>query len=508
MISSVRQPEPQEAFAREMHWRRQYLHERERRLGLEQKNAELLSRCLAQEQNVQELRREKLALLEDKRRLLERNSGLEEENKRLRKAANVRDGRESYFGSSTPSSKLPPQPNSSLENQNKKGGARSGHQGHGRRKIKPQDANEVVYADNIPECCACGGHVAPNGYEDRTVIDYIPAKTVTKVIRIKKGLCGECGKRHVAPVAGVGLRALYSNRILSHAAVEHYIYGHSIGEVSKRMGINEGALFNAFHYYADLLMPTVDQLIEAYRLSALKHADETGWKCDGASGYAWLFTTTKIAIYCFAHTRSRIVADKIFGDKPLPGILCVDRYAGYNHVQCFIQYCFAHLKRDVDDLEKEFPRESEVIAFVHAFSPLLAQAMKLRNMPFSLNKFLKKAEQLKQKILQASLAEAKHPAIQKIQNIFRENTGKLFHWTKSPDIPADNNFAERDFRKTVIARKISFGSQSDKGRKTRSVLMSILHTAQKNGRDHAAAFENILNAIQTGNNTKLIPLLM
>ena len=508
MISNIHQPEPQEAFAREMHWRRQYLHEREHRLGLEQKNAELLSRCLAQEQNVQELRREKLALLEDKRRLLERNAGLEEENKRLRKAANVRNGRESYFGSSTPSSKLPPQPNSSLENQNKKGGARSGHQGHGRRKIKPHDANEVVYMNNIPERCACGGHVAPNGYEDRTVIDYIPAKTVTKVIRIKKGLCGECGKRHVAPVAGVAPRALYSNRILSHAAIEHYIYGHSIGEVSKRMGINEGALFNAFHYYADLLMPTVDQLIEAYRMSALKHADETGWKCNGANGYAWLFTTTQIAIYCFAHTRSQFVPDKIFGGNQLPGILCVDRYAGYNHVKCLIQYCYAHLKRDVDDLEKEFPQESEVIAFVRAFSPLLAQAMKLRNMPFSLNKFRKKAEQLKQKILQASLAEAKHPAIQKIQNIFRENTGKLFHWTKSPDIPADNNFAERDFRKTVIARKISFGSQSDKGRKTRSVLMSILHTAQKNGRDPAAAFENILNAIQTGNNTKLIPLMM
>jgi hypothetical protein len=507
MISSVDQ-EPQEAFARKMHWRRQYLYEHEHRLGLERKNAELLSGRLALEQNVQELLREKLALLEDKRRLLERNARLEEENKRLRKAANARNGRESYFGSSTPSSKLPPQPNSSLENQNRKGGAKPGHRGSGRRKIKQQDTDEVVCVDNIPEYCACGGHVAPNGYEERTVIDYIPAKTVTKVIRIKKGLCGGCGKRHVAPVAGVAPRALYSNRILSHAAVEHYVYGHSIGEVSARMGINEGALFNAFHHYADLLVPTVDQLIKAYRASPLKHADETGWKCDGKGGYAWLFTTQEIAIYCFAHTRSQIVADKIFGNKMLPGILCVDRYAGYNHVQCLIQYCFAHLKRDVDDLEKEFPQESEVITFVRAFSPLLAQAMKLRNMPFSLNKFLKKAEQLKQKILQACLADAKHPAIQKIQNIFRENTGKLFHWTKSPDIPADNNFAERDFRKTVIARKISFGSQSDKGRKTRSVLMSILHTAQKNGRDPADAFENILNAIQMGNNTKLIPLLM
>lgn len=508
MISSIHQPDSQEAFARAMHWRRQYLYEREHRLGLEQKNAELLSRRLGLEQNVQELRQEKLALLEDKRRLLERNDWLEKENKRLRKAANIRDGRESYFGSSTPSSKLPPQPNSSSDNQNKKGGAKPGHRGSARRKIKPQEANEVVYMNDIPEYCACGGHVASNGYENRTVIDYIPAKTVTKAIRIKKGLCGECGKRHVAPVVGVAPRALYSNRILSHAAVEHYVYGHSVGEVSERMGINEGALFNAFHHYANLLVPTVDQLIKAYRAAPLKHADETGWKCDGAGGYAWLFTTQKIAIYCFAHTRSQLVADKIFGNKMLPGILCVDRYAGYNHVQCLIQYCFAHLKRDVDDLEKEFPEDNEIIAFVNAFSPLLAQAMKLRNMLFPLKKFLKKAEQIKQKILKICFAEAKHPGIQKIQNIFRKNTGKLFHWTKSPDIPADNNFAERNFRKTVIARKISFGSQSEQGRKTRSVLMSILHTAQKNGRNPAAAFENILSAIQAGNNTTLIPMLM
>lgn len=148
MISSVHRTESQEAFGAEM--RRQYLYERERRLAQDKKSAELLSRCLALEQNVQELRQEKLVLLEDKRRLLERSSRLEEENKRLRKAANARNGRESYFGSSTPSSKLPPQPNSPVENRNRKGGARLGHQGHGRHKIKPQDANETVYADNIP----------------------------------------------------------------------------------------------------------------------------------------------------------------------------------------------------------------------------------------------------------------------------------------------------------------------------------------------------------------------
>jgi hypothetical protein len=39
--------------------------------------------------------------------------------------------------------------------------------------------------------------------------------------------------------------------------------------------------------------------------------------------------------------------------------------------------------------------------------------------------------------------------------------------------------AERDLHPTVIARKVSFGSSSDAGSKTRSVLMSVLHTLNK-----------------------------
>jgi transposase len=46
-------------------------------------------------------------------------------------------------------------------------------------------------------------------------------------------------------------------------------------------------------------------------------------------------------------------------------------------------------------------------------------------------------------------------------------------------VPAENNRAERELRPTVIARKVSFGSQSDRGCKTRSAIMSVLLTAKK-----------------------------
>ena len=44
--------------------------------------------------------------------------------------------------------------------------------------------------------------------------------------------------------------------------------------------------------------------------------------------------------------------------------------------------------------------------------------------------------------------------------VFREKAHRLYHWADDPAVPAENNLAERDLRPLVIARKISFGSQS------------------------------------------------
>ena len=65
-------------------------------------------------------------------------------------------------------------------------------------------------------------------------------------------------------------------------------------------------------------------------------------------------------------------------------------------------------------------------------------------------------------------------------------------------IPADNNRAERELRPLVIARKISFGSQSEAGARTREVLMSVLHTLRKHTDDVTAAFQRVLDRFGAG----------
>ena len=87
------------------------------------------------------------------------------------------------------------------------------------------------------------------------------------------------------------------------------------------------------------------------------------------------------------------------------------------------------------------------------------------------------------------------PGVQGIQNIFRENEDKLFHWVENPEIPCENNFGERNLRPVVILRKISFGCQSERGMRTREILMTILHTAKCRGHDPVNFLEKALNIL-------------
>lgn len=188
------------------------------------------------------------------------------------------------------------------------------------------------------------------------------------------------------------------------------------------------------------------RLLLEYRRAPVKHADERGWRNDGHSGYAWLFCTEGISLFRFRQSRSARVAQEVFGAQRLPGILVVDRYNGYNQVPCASQYCSVHLLREVQDLGQEFPEAAEVSRFVARFAPLLAGAMELRSQPLRGALFRQQAGQLKAQIQTLVQTLAQHPGIQKIQNLFREKAARLYHWTKSPTILAENNRAERDLR--------------------------------------------------------------
>jgi transposase len=424
---------------------------------------------------------------------------LREEVQRLKAQVRRQDRRvtEGYFGSSTPSSKKPVKKNSDANGDEKKrGGGKPGHKGNGRHSLSAEQADRVQEVNVDCGCPKCGSDdLQYLGRRERTVIEYI-SKREKVVYQIERNQCNGCGTILQAKAPGVLPKNLLSNNLLGHVATEHYLNGIRLGHLERQTGVNTGSLLQAMHQLSRLFKDVPDKLIKEYRMAAVKHADETGWRNNGQNGYGWIFVSKDTCIFQFRNSRAGKVAQEVFGENELPGVLVVDRYAGYNKSPCLIQYCYAHLLRLVQDLEKEFPDNEEVKKFVQALAPLLAEAMNLKSLPISDKEFYKRAAMTKDEILKAINSEANHFGIQNIQNIFRDNQHRLYHWADNRDVPADNNFAERELRPLVMARKVSFGSHSDAGAKTREILMTVLRTLKMRTRDNAKnAFVNALNRI-------------
>ena len=442
--------------------------------------------------------------LEKQRRIDE----LEDEVRRLKAQLRYqqRTATEGPFGSSTPSSKIPVKPNSLEERQAKRGGAKRGHVGHGRQAVDAEEADRVEVMEVEGGCPCCGGKLQDKGVRWRTVIDGQPLKKERVVYGLERKWCPRCRRSFQARAPGVLPKSLYGNHLITHVVMQHYVYGVPLGRLEAQLGIGSGSLIAPLHRMSGLLEPVIGKLIEEYRQAPVKHADETSWRTDGKNGYVWLFCMPRTILFRFRKTRSASVAKEVFGEEALPGDLVVDRYHVYNKAPCRLQYCYSHLNREVKDLQKEFPDQPEVETFVGRFVPLLSQAMGLRGLAISDGQFYRRAKATKQAILEVVEHSARHPGIQRIQDIFRRTPERMYRWAEDRNIPAENNFAERTLRPLVIARKVSFGSQSDAGAQTREILMSIVLTLKQRFPNFQTRFKHALD--QLAQDPNLNPYLL
>lgn len=436
---------------------------------------------------------------------------LTEENHRLKQRLRYqeRQASEGFFGASTPSAKRPVKANTTSAQAPKPRGGRPGHPGAGRQAFNAHQADRVVNvkAEVGLRCPACDGLLEDKGTASRPVLDSHPVKAERVLYRLPKQYCPRCQRTFRPRAPGVLPNSLYGNQLMATAATMHYLHGIPLGRVCEQTGIGPGSLVEMFHRVARLCASVPSQLLEEYRPAAVKHADETGWRTNGQHGYAWLFATPQLSLCFFRRTRSASVPKEVFGAAPLPGYLVVDRYGGYNKVPCTLQYCSSHLLREVQALEREFSEAAEVTTFVNTVAPLLALAMGLRSQALSDAEFSQQATELKAQIIAVMDQPAQHPGVRRLQDIFRVHADRLYHWADDRWVPADNNLAERDLRPTVIARKVSFGSQSEAGARTRGLLMSVLHTLKKRQVEVVVHFKGVLDQLALDLRQDPFPLL-
>ncbi len=430
---------------------------------------------------------------------------LTEELQRLRGQLNQRRRKEKEgpFGSSTPSSQKPFKPNTP-EEEIKMGGAKKGHEGHGRSGFTPEEADRIEEVSlSFNQCPDCHVLLEETDVVSRSVLDLPPVKPQKVLMQLEKKECPCCHRWFTAKVPGVLPNSLLSNELLSYVAVSHYLYGIPLGRMVKPLGLKIGTVIAALHRLAKIFEGVLPRLTEEYRKAPVKHADETTWRNDGQSGYAWVFCTNKIALFLCRDTRGSIVPREVFGEEEIHGVLVVDRYRGYNFLRCKKQYCLEHLKRETEEVQKEFTDGKEVIRFCESFLLLIRQAIRWRGEEITGAVYYRKARGLKKEIVQMVEAEARHAGIRYLQGIFRDNESSLYRWVEDREVPADNNFAERTIRLLAIARKVSFGSQSDQGAKTCSILMTVLHTLDLRGADVSTIFKKALDAIAEDRGTDL-----
>ena len=434
-----------------------------------------------------------------------RNAELVRENCRLKKELGIREGKESRFGTGgSPSTLRDFKANSSDENRRLRGGARMGHKGHGRRDVRT-GAGEVR-VEKCPGPPVGGCCEAPDlhavGTRTREYDRFIPARWEHVVTEETICECRHCGRRVYAHPSDVLPRQSYSNSTLAHVACEVYLHGRTAKSVARSLGIRPGTLFGLVDTVARLLHPAFDGIMERALLQRFLHADETRWWIDGKKGYAWVFTNQNIYLVLLKDTRASRVPASLFGYKEagtrggessgcslaeLKGLsfltlLITDRYGGYLPVRVAHQFCFEHLKRDLDRLLEMSVGIEEVEAFHGQFRPLLAESMSLcASREKSDDEYRRRAQELKREIRDRAFAEAEDPELKAYQDIWRQNWDSLFHWVEDRDIRCENNAAERAIRPLVIARKTSFGSQGDRGTENRQIITTVLKTVELRG---------------------------
>ena len=243
------------------------------------------------------------------------------------------------FGSSTPSAKIPLKANTAEERRSKPGGAKPGHTGHGRQTVQDSDAARIETVAAGPACPHCGGALEHKEYRDRSVIDSQPLRAEPILYQLQRARCRRCGKTVQARAPEVLPKSLYGNQLITQVVFLHYRQGIPMGRLCDQLGIGVGAVFDILHRMAALFRGVLPKLIEEYRQAPVRHADETGWRTDGRSGYAWLFASAMVSLFLFRATRSAQVPKEVLGTEALGGVLVVDRYNAYNQSPCPLQYC-------------------------------------------------------------------------------------------------------------------------------------------------------------------------
>jgi transposase len=396
-------------------------------------------------------------------------------------------------------------------------GQQPGSQGHGRTPRPHLPVKEEIHdlAEHEKYCVDCGLPYHDLGTtEDSEIIEIQVSPYVRKIRRKKYRGCGCQGKKSIitAPPAP---RVLNRNNLGVSVWVEILLDKYLYAQATHRwlldfahLGcpLSQGTVTGGLQRLAPLFEPVVDALRDKHLSERLFHADETGWRVfesieNKASNrwYLWVMQSPSVVYYQMAPGRDAGVPLDHFGgleEGQFPVFLVCDRYVAYKKLArelpiIALAFCWAHVRRDFLDAARRWPDlNAWMFEWVEAIgklyhlnnvrgphweegTPLGRQSSAFQYYHRALRKHLSWMKARSEACLQQQdLHEVQRAVLTSLSN----HWSGLVLFAKHPQIPMDNNQAERSLRNAVTGRKRYYGSGRVWSAQLAAMLFTVLQT--------------------------------
>src|SRR5881628_1687072 len=447
-----------------------------KKINRQEREIERLRRQLHEEQKKRE---------EERKRIAE----LEKENSKLKRDLEAKAPQANKPGSlSTPSAMRPVYSKPSAAKRRRRPGRKEGHPGA--RRPAPVRIDRVV-EHKLTECPTCHNPLGePCGKHSRIVEDIPPVKPEVTEHVIYEYKCSPCQANVEAAMTEALPKATLGLRLTLLSAFLHYALGMTTRNICTwlrtfcQFQVTPGGLVLNWQRLADILIPVYGELAKAARLSAVLNADESGWRIAGRTAWIWCFTSKTLAYYVLTPSRAGPVVKKVLGSF-FEGFLVTDFFGAYNRIKAFAkQKCVVHLLREVKQVSLR-NRSKEWKLFARRLKRLMHEALKLVIDRDKLGEptYDRRVANLHLRLADIFGHSYRDNDCERLSKRLAKHSEELLVSLLHPDVPADNNHAERQIRFAVVMRKNSYGNQSKRGAQAQAILMSIFRTCQLRGID-------------------------
>ena len=279
----------------------------------------------------------------------------------------------------------------------------------------------------------------------------------------------------------------------------------------ERLGIlnlSEGVLCNWVRGGADAMEPIWKSMHNDLFAAPVLHVDETPIRClksDKTNGYMWVMSraSDRQTLYYWADTRGSSVLDSMLREDmkhsgtPYNGTIVTDAYTGYDSWVNNLpeeerpnrQLCWAHMRRNFVNCAKNSndPRWSQEM--VNLIRPLYRLEKELRQgapPPEEIRKRRQEesAVQVKEifSAMEKRLSDTQNPPINALRRAIdyaMERRELLESWLYDPNIPIDNNTAERAVRPVTIGRKNSLFIGAPEAGQRSAILYTMMEECKR-----------------------------